>query len=209
MILAKIFNLVILLYIILQFTIGLSLFKKNKSENLFDPLNVTLDMYRSLYLRNMNSSKLNSKLVIQRAPRLINDKDTLDTLNYLHEKGVFNYSRINSSNLIINDYLFERKKFITDVKSQDKNIFKKFHQPKIIIHNKKACSSRKNKIFIVCMIHSHRNNFIRRRIMRDSWLSINQIKLLGKFFKLFDGRASYSVILVMLYNLTLKNTSKR
>lgn len=53
----------------------------------------------------------------------------------------------------------------------------RFYEPKVILDNKQACSSRQNKIFIVCMIHSHRNNFIRRKTMRDTWLSQNKIQL--------------------------------
>ena len=56
--------------------------------------------------------------------------------------------------------------------------------PKVLIDNKQACSSRQNKIFIVCMIHSNRKNFIRRKTMRDTWLSQNKIQL----FDLIDKR---------------------
>ena len=140
-----------------------------------DNLINTLDMYRSLYLQNINGSKLNPKLVIQGGkPKEIDSY----TLNWLKS----NDNDSNNSNSINNDYSFNRKNFITDMNSQDINIFKKFYQPKMIINNKNACLSRRNKIFIVCMIHSHRNNFIRRKTMRDTWLSNNKIKLFGKYF---------------------------
>ena len=140
-----------------------------------DNLINTLDMYRSLYLQNINGSKLNPKLVIQGGkPKEIDSY----TLNWL----ISNDNDSNNSNSINNDYSFNRKNFITDMNSQDINIFKKFYQPKMIINNKNACLSRRNKIFIVCMIHSHRNNFIRRKTMRDTWLSNNKIKLFGKYF---------------------------
>ena len=140
-----------------------------------DNLINTLDMYRSLYLQNINGSKLNPKLVIQGGkPKEIDSY----TLNWL----ISNDNDSNNSNSINNDYSFNRKNFITDMNSQDLNIFKKFYQPKMIINNKNACLSRRNKIFIVCMIHSHRNNFIRRKTMRDTWLSNNKIKLFGKYF---------------------------
>lgn len=51
----------------------------------------------------------------------------------------------------------------------------------MIFDNKNACSNRKNKIFLICMIHSHRNNFVRRKTMRDTWLSENKLNLLGQF----------------------------
>ena len=146
----------------------------NNSDNLIN----TLDMYRSLYLQNINGSKLNPKLVIQGGkPKEIDSY----TLNWL----ISNDNDSNNFNSINNDYSFNRKNFITDMNSQDINIFKKFYQPKMIINNKNACLSRRNKIFIVCMIHSHRNNFIRRKTMRDTWLSNNKIKLFGKYFQVF------------------------
>lgn len=55
----------------------------------------------------------------------------------------------------------------------------KFYEPKIIFNNKNACkpSDDNSKVFITCLIHSHKNNYLRRKTMRDTWLSMNKIYL--------------------------------
>ena len=52
-----------------------------------------------------------------------------------------------------------------------------FYEPRILINNEQKCREKNDSIIIVCLIHSHKNNFVRRKAMRDTWLSVDELWL--------------------------------
>jgi hypothetical protein len=56
-----------------------------------------------------------------------------------------------------------------------------FYEPTFLINNERACESRAadsdGPIFMVFLIHSHKNNYLRRKAMRDTWLSLRHVYL--------------------------------
>ena len=69
------------------------------------------------------------------------------------------------------DYLFSQTSFydLFDLKVLKS---KKFYEPKILINNNNSCKlpEQNGHFIILCMIHSHKNNYLRRQTMRDTWL---------------------------------------
>ena len=79
-----------------------------------------------------------------------------------------------------NDYLFSRTSFY-DLFNSEKLKLKQFYEPNILVNNENSCKipDEENTIIILCLIHSHKDNYLRRQTMRDTWLkSLNNVSLL-------------------------------
>lgn len=98
-----------------------------------------------------------------------------------------------------NDYLFNKFSFFDIFESSNRSKLKskKFYEANILLNNENLCKPRQkptraapneaqendtNRIIVLCLIHSHKNNYIRRQTMRDTWLSQTNLHL----FELFD-----------------------
>ncbi len=79
------------------------------------------------------------------------------------------------------DYLFNKNSFSNLINkptlaSSSSSTFSLSKWPQILIDNQNACKLN-DTVFILCMIHSHRNNYLRRQAMRDTWLKFNKFNL--------------------------------
>ena len=164
-----IFNIIISVLILFKKpTTNIYFMKLNKQELLLDVSN----LYRGFYYLDRRSS---SSSLLESANK------TLDKLRIIkHNIDKVSPKRtVSTANteLKINDNFFNLNSFISDLSTRRSPLA--FHEPKILIDNKNACQlGDTRKVFIVCMIHSHRNNFIRRKTMRDTWLSANKLNIL-------------------------------
>ncbi len=84
------------------------------------------------------------------------------------------------------DYVFNRNTLNeinlrnSNARSLNNNNKSRFYEPTFLINNEHACksrSSRDGKIFMIFLIHSHKNNYLRRKAMRDTWLSLKHMYL--------------------------------
>ncbi len=136
----------------------------SNQAGLYEPeLLTTLNAYRGIYIRGkfqVNQS-LRSKLLIT--------------------SPSFTQTNISNTTEIIrpDDYLLNRNQIISDLILSEESIktktVKAYFQPSILINNENICEQiDQDKIVIAILIHSHRNNFMRRKTMRDTWLSVDK-----------------------------------
>lgn len=140
---------------------------ENQAEFYEKDLLVTLNAYRNIYLKeSLNQVKLNSSL----------------------RNKLFKINSTLSPQTATKDYLFDRDVIIKDLFSQSTTKAKKTYlEPKLLINNEQICHKSNDNILITILIHSHRNNYIRRKAMRDTWLTLNQINI----FDLFNSIENY------------------
>ena len=163
-----IFNIIVSILILFKKpTTNIYYMKLNKQELLLDVSNLYRRFYyldqrnRSSLLESANKT-LDKLRIIKHNIDKVSPKQTVSTA---------------STALRINDNFFNLNSFINDLSTRRSPLA--LHEPQILIDNKNACRmDDPRKVFIVCMIHSHRNNFIRRKTMRDTWLSANKLNIL-------------------------------
>jgi hypothetical protein len=136
---------------------GSNIILKIYYHNTHTPLLVTLDAYRTRYLSITDANTNEIKLITEK----IHHKPIIDNtaFDWLRDEK-YSHADPPPTTDQFNDNIFSSKSFLKDI-VQPRSILKKsFYEPKVLINNADACSSRKNKIFIVCMIHSHRNKYL-------------------------------------------------
>ncbi|CAF0830872.1 unnamed protein product [Brachionus calyciflorus] len=110
---------------------------------------------------------------------IYNEKELLGTLNSLRMFNKINSKRSKKSHYLTNslesDFIME-KNLVKDIDSYNRRS-KKFYEPNILINNLTKCVKDEKTILIMCLIHSHKNNFLRRKAMRDTWLTMNNVYL--------------------------------
>lgn len=139
------------------------------------------DLLKLLNLFRHRTSPINGHV----NPRMANSK-IKSRLN----KTTLDSSETKNTSIIVRDVYFNRhtlasvnnvNRFLTKMVKNPP--MENFHQPKFIINNEQACSTKQNMTtlatnpLIVCVIHSHVHNYLRRKTMRDTWLSMNRIKV--------------------------------
>lgn len=157
-----------------QPTDNLKIYKNNIKNyaDLYDKeLLTTLNGYRNIYIK---------KSLYQFE---IDDSFRLKLMSHSQNKQI--YMKINDQN----DYLLDKQLIINDLLLNNNNynnnsqlLNKNYYEPELLINNENICNKISNdKIIITILIHSHRNNFMRRKAMRDTWLKANKINILELF----------------------------
>ncbi len=135
---------------------GSKLILKIYYHNTYSPLLITLNTYRTRYLVNTDGNIDETKLITEE----IHHKHAVDikTFDWLKDDKYSNADPPPTTEQF-NDNIFSSKSFLNDILHPHAGDRKSFYEPEVLINNPNACSSRQNKIFIVCMIHSHRNKY--------------------------------------------------
>ena len=145
---------------------------KNHDDKDFNLL-TTLNAYRTIYIENdqksstiINKNNQNMKLL----------KEYFTTSDKMASESQIQHSHEIKEQ---SEYLFNKNSFydLFDHKSL-KIKAKSFYEPKILINNESSCQAKgSNVIIILSLIHSHKNNYIRRQTMRDTWLRQKSMSL--------------------------------
>ena len=133
----------------------------NNNNNNNNDLLVSLNTIRSIYDGKL-PIKANLNTMIAQTTSKSNHQQEQKMTDYLFNKNSF-------SNLI------NKPTFSSSTLSSSSS-FSSSKWPKILINNQNACKLN-DTVFILCMIHSHRNNYLRRQAMRDTWLKFNKFNL--------------------------------
>lgn len=110
---------------------------------------------------------------------IYDEKELLNSLNSFRLYNKISFKRTKRPALLTNDLNsdFKLDKYlITDMKTSGFKLGS-FYEPRILINNEQKCSKKNDSILIVCLIHSHKNNYLRRKAMRDTWLTMDEIQL--------------------------------
>jgi len=126
-----------------------------KENSKHQELLTTLNAYRSFYVQNGNNFKTHRNVISENSLKIRSNSFNID-MDYLLNKNSMTD-------------LFNLKE-----KNDEKLFIRSFYKPNILINNKELCKVYKNsKVLLIYLIHSHKNNFLRRQAMRDTWLSMN------------------------------------
>lgn len=134
-----------------------------------------LNSYRTMFKMTMLKDKLNGNNNVEFKSSIIESELEMIKVETVDES-------VGLPTMKIEDYYFNRN-LIDELRTNHDHVTeKKFYEPRVLIENKEACRPRKNEngrasLFMICLIHSHINNYLRRKTMRDTWLSMNRIKL--------------------------------
>lgn len=91
-----------------------------------------------------------------------------------------------AENSKIHDYFFNGDLSETkSTKAASEHESLEFYSPQILIENSNACRPNvspngrqgRRRLFMISLIHSHVNNDLRRKTMRETWLSMRQLRL--------------------------------
>ena len=160
--------------------------EKNLNKDLF----FTLQFYRSKFQNDRTNDNFSEELT-KKFKFLRNVfNETYDVVNITKTSANRQISNNDNGNWNNEkDYLFNRESFVNDFLNPNHDNHKKYYEPNILINNRNACKNRnKEHIFLVCLIHSHKNNFLRRKTMRDTWLSMDQLSILEVFKEKFKKK---------------------
>lgn len=171
-----VFNFIVSITILKQQSQLTSLFKSYSTRLEFDDkdsnLLTTLNAYRRMFQKNnqMVSSSYNMNML----------KKYFTTQKIDDDDDLLSSSILLDTHSTKNDYLFSRTSFY-DLFNSEKLKLKQFYEPNILVNNENSCKipDEENTIIILCLIHSHKDNYLRRQTMRDTWLkSLNNVSLL-------------------------------
>ena len=171
-----VFNFIVSITILKQQSQLTSLFKSYSTRLEFDDkdsnLLTTLNAYRRMFQNNnqMVSSSYNMNML----------KKYFTTQKIDDDDDLLSSSILLDTHSTKNDYLFSRTSFY-DLFNSEKLKLKQFYEPNILVNNENSCKipDEENTIIILCLIHSHKDNYLRRQTMRDTWLkSLNNVSLL-------------------------------
>lgn len=92
-----------------------------------------------------------------------------------------------AENSKIHDYFFNGDLSETKSTKSSEHESLDFYSPQILIENSNACRPHnvspgggrqpRRRLFMISLIHSHVNNDLRRKTMRETWLSMRQLRL--------------------------------
>ncbi len=141
----------------------------DKNFNLLPVLNAYRKLFKEIP-QKLNSDNFNA------LKKYITSQETIANANVDNDAQLLLDTRHLES-----DYLFSRSSFY-DLLDYEKLKTKKFYEPKFIVNNENSCkvplADEPNTIIILCLIHSHKDNFLRRQTMRDTWMrSLNNVTL--------------------------------
>lgn len=132
----------------------------------------------SILCQQSNLNVFYKKLCMQNE-YIYDQKELLDSLNSFRLYNKINSKRTKRPALVTSnlDSDFKLDKYLISGLKTNGYRLGSFYEPKILLNNDQKCNLSNDSIVIVCLIHSHKNNYLRRKAMRDTWLTMNQIWL--------------------------------
>lgn len=113
-----------------------------------------------------------------------------------------------SNDFKIRDYYFNGDFVENGGRSSGQNEAKmvEFFTPRVILENLNACKvqssiSGRPILFMISLIHSHVNNYLRRKTMRETWLSMRNVRLSELFPDILDEHQDYELQFTHLFVL--------
>ena len=151
--------------------------KKNKSK---EPIKQKFELLTTLNgFRIINSEELDSQNKVNLSYLKSFFKSRIDGFeienNQLHEE--YNDS--------VKDYFFNKNSLYDLVNTNKRNSKSNFYSSNFILNNEKACNvdltpdnkNSNDEIIILCLIHTHKKNYLRRQTMRETWLNQSNLHL--------------------------------
>ena len=138
--------------------------------------------HANTYLKKIKSA--DDLLILLNKYRKLKEKSSINIIDPFNSSKLTNLyqTKDKSLKLKMEDALFNK------VMVNSESVKFNFYEPEFLIPNEHLCKNKKN-LFMLFVIHSHRNNFIRRQALRDTWLSQQKIDL----FKLIIETENFQI----------------